>query len=313
MRDFKKYWSKDFERILTHPKTEEDWGLVWGAVRGKFKYRSGNREGVLCTNHQGFIALNGLSHMIGKKEPALFQELDSSDGITMPNELALVVTHALRAEAEFWFGGARAGLNRLSVLVVEALADARVKNRNAIAVVDTTSPSIYGYSPSLRHEKDKRYHEAAHVWQYTVNPKNLGLIREEEMLADPYYPVLAREVGKFHKNPTPEDVYSEAAAWGIAGEGWNVGLYTKARAEDFLERFFNSVKHQYGREALDLLHLAHPHVRRVLDYVRSESLAVELERNVGRREETTQARAFESGGTGAPEPGGAREEIASSS
>src|SRR5262249_30415572 len=170
---------------------------------------------------------------------------------------------------------------------------------------------MYGYSPSLRHEKDKRYHEAAHVWQYTVNPNNLGLISEEEMLADPDYPVLAREVGKFHKNPTPEDVYSEGTAWGIAGEGWHVGLYTKARAEGFLGRFFRAVKLRYGQETLDLLHLAHPHVRRVLDYVRSES--VERERNVGRREETTSGRAVESGNTGAPDAGGAREEIAGAS
>src|SRR5215475_8054262 len=248
MRDFNNYWSRDFERILKPPETQEEWGEVWAAARGKFKYRSGNREGVLCANHHGFIAINAITHMIAKKEPALFHELDSSDGITMPKELAFVVTHALRAEAEFWSGAARAGLNRLSVLVVQALADARIKNRNAIAVVDTTSTSIYGYSPSLRHEKDKRYHEAAHVWQYTVNPKNLGLISEEEMLADPDYPVLAREVGKFHKNPTPEDVYSEGTAWGIAGEGWHVGLYTKARAEGFLGRFFRAVKLRYGQE-----------------------------------------------------------------
>jgi hypothetical protein len=309
MRDFNKYWSKDFDRIVTPPEKPEDWGPVWSAVRGKFKFRPGNRDGCLCTNHQGFVALHAVSRIIGEKEPLLAHELDSSDGITIPNQLALVVAHALRAEAECWFGSARTGLNRLSVLVIEALADARVKNRNAIAVVDTTSPSLYGYSPSLRHEKDKRYHEAAHVWQFTVNPENQGLISEERMLADPEFPVLAREVEKFRKNPTPSFVYTEATAWAIAGEGWNVGLQTKTRTETFLGRFFRDVKAEYGQAALDLLHLVHPHIRKVLDYVRSES----IERTVGRREERTSGNAVESGGTGAADSEGTGEQTAGAS
>jgi hypothetical protein len=309
VRDFNKYWSKDFDRLVTPPQKPEDWGPVWSAISGKFKFRPGNREGCLCTNHQGFVALYAISRIMGEKEPLLAHELDSSDGITIPNQLALVVAHALRAEAECWFGGARTGLNRLSVLVIEALADARVKNRNAIAVVDTTSPSIYGYSPSLRHEKDKRYHEAAHVWQFTVNPKDQGLISEEKILSEPEFPVLTREVAKFHKNPTPSLVYTEATAWSIAGEGWNVGLQTKARTEAFLERFFREVKFEYGREALEMLHLAHPHIRRILDYVRSES----IERDVGRGEERTSGKAVERGGTGAASPGETGEQAAGAS
>lgn len=311
MRDFNKYWSRDFKRITTPPQSTKDWGQVWGAIRGKFKYRTGNKEGCLCTNHQGFVALSAFSHRVRGSEPVFLAELNKGDGITISNEDMRDIAHALRAEAECWFGSARTGLNRLSVLVIDALTDAMVKNRKAVAIVDTTSLSMYGYSPSLRHQKDLRLHEGAHVWQWTINPTNHGLISEEKMISDPEYPVLAREVGELYGNPnlSVRFKYSEAVAWAIAGEGWNVGLHSKARTEGFLERFWTEVKLEYGPEALDLLHLMHPHVRRVFNYVRGR-----VERNVGRREETTSRAVVESGDgsvteadkTGGETPGSSR-------
>jgi hypothetical protein len=304
MSESSKFW--ETERIVIAPETPEEWGPVWSAIGAEFRSRSGNREGSIYTNHQGLVAIRSISLMIKEQSTALpelhehdFRDLD---GMTLPNRLAFLVANQLMVEARCWSGQAKEGLAKLSDVVGTAVADAFIKNRNGVAVIDITSPSAYGYSPSLRHKMGIVFHEGTHVWQYTLNEQNLGLIREEKMLEDPEYPVLARMLGNYYENMTPADIYSEATAWGIAGEGWNVGLYTKARTEAFLERFFRAVKLDYGREALDMLHLVHPHVRRVLDHVR-------FERDVGRGEERTSGYAVEGGGGGIADSGRTGEEI----
>ena len=305
MNDSGKFW--ETERIVIAPETAEEWGPMWSAIGAEFRSRSGNREGSIYTNHQGLVAIRAMSHMITEKSTTLpeLQENDfrDLDGMTLPKRLAFLVGNELMDEAKCWSGKAQEGLNKLSDVVGTAVADAFIKNRNGVAVIDITAPSSYGYSPSLRHKMGIVFHEGTHVWQYTLNERNLGLISEEKMLADPEYPVLARTLGNYYENMTPQDIFSEAMAWGIAGEGWNVGLYTKARTEAFLERVFRAVKLDYGQEALDMLHLVHPHVRRVLDHVRS------VGRDVGRGEERTSGTAVASGGRGIEDSDRTGEEI----
>jgi len=309
MNDSGKFW--ETERIVIAPETAEEWGPAWSAIGAEFRSRSGNREGSIYTNHQGLVAIRAMSRMITEKSTTLpeLQENDfrDLDGMTLPRRLAFLVGNELMGEAKCWSGKAQEGLNKLSDVVGTAVADAFIKNRNGVAVIDITSPSSYGYSPSLRHKMGIVFHEGTHVWQYTLNERNLGLISEEKMLADPEYPVLARTLGNYYENMTPADIYSEATAWGIAGEGWNVGLYTKARTEAFLERFFMAVKLDYGQEALDMLHLVHPHVRRVLDHVRS------VGRDVRRGEEAASGKTVERGGRGVGNTDGTGEEIAGAS
>jgi hypothetical protein len=309
MDDSGKFW--ETERIVIAPETAEEWGPVWSAIGAEFRSRSGNREGSIYTNHQGLVAIRAMSRMITEKSTTLpeLQENDfrDLDGMTLPKRLAFLVGNELMGEAKCWSGKAQEGLNKLSDVVGTAVADAFIKNRNGVAVIDITAPSSYGYSPSLRHKMGIVFHEGTHVWQYTLNERNLGLISEEKMLADPEYPVLAQTLGNYYENMTPQDIFSEATAWGIAGEGWNVGLYTKARTEAFLERFFRAVKLDYGQEALDMLHLVHPHVRRVLDHVRS------VGRDVGRGEERTSGTAVASGGGGIEDSDGTPAQIAGAS
>ena len=305
MNDSGKFW--ETERIVIAPETAEEWGPVWSAIGAEFRSRSGNREGSIYTNHQGLVAIRAMSRMITEKSTTLpeLQENDfrDLDGMTLPRRLAFLVGNELMGEAKCWSGKAQEGLNKLSDVVGTAVADAFIKNRNGVAVIDITAPSSYGYSPSLRHKMGIVFHEGTHVWQYTLNERNLGLISEEKMLADPEYPVLAQTLGNYYENMTPQDIFSEVTAWGIAGEGWNVGLYTKARTEAFLERVFRAVKLDYGQEALDMLHLVHPHVRRVLDHVRS------VGRDVGRGEEKASGTAVASGGRGIEDSDRTGEEI----
>jgi len=309
MSDSSKFW--ETERIVIAPQKTEEWGPVWSAIGAEFRARSGNREGTVYTNHQGLVAVKAVSRMILEKSTTLPElqehEFRDVDGVTLPKRLAFVLGTTLKGEAGCWSGKAGEGLNELSAVVVKAVADALRKNRNGVAFVDITSPSAYGYSPSLRHKTGIVFHEGTHVWQYTLNERNPGLISEEKMLEDPEYPILARTLGNYYEKMTPQDIYSEASAWAIAGEGWNVGLYTKARTEAFLERFFGEVKFTYGKESLDLLHLAHPHVRRVLDYVRS------VGRDVGRGEERTSGNTVASGGRGIADSDETREQTAGAS
>lgn len=286
MRDSDKYWSRDFERIVTPPQKREDWARVWEAIRAEYRSRRGDREGAIYTNHQGFLALNAVCHMLQQK-PVM--PLDGIGGVTMSIQMAVVAAQSLNREYTAWSGNARTNLYELRDVTAEAAADAVLKNRHGIAVIDTTSRSKDGSSP-LWTEKYKRRHEATHVWQFTLNPSNKGLISEEKMLADPEYPALVEKLGNYYKDTTTlGDIFSEATAEAIAGAGWKAGLKTRTRTKEFLGRFFREVKRIYGKEALDLLHLVHPYVRVVLDQVRSESIHrdVLLSSDIRLREQST--------------------------
>jgi len=296
VNNFSNYWGA--ERIVIAPRTTEEWEQVWGAIRAEFRPRPGEREGCLYTNHQGFVALNAMVNMIQKKST---MPLNGIDGMTLSRRLAFLVAEGLQDEARCWSGEARRNLYELGDVTAEAVADTMIKNRRGVAAVDTTSRSFDG-SPSLWYEKYKRRHEATHVWQFTLNARNMGLISEERMMADPEYPVLSQTLGNYYEKTTPADIYSEATAHAVAGAGWKVGLRTRARAEAFLERFFREVKLTYGEESLKILHLAHPHVRRVLDYVRS------VETDIRRGEERTSGNAVKSGGRGIADSGGTGEQ-----
>jgi hypothetical protein len=298
MNNFSAYWGT--ERIVGAPHTPEEWERVWGAIRAVCRPRSGEREGCLYTNHQGLVAVKAIIHMLEKRP---LTNIHWTDGITLSRRLAFLVAEGLQDEAKYWSGAARRNMEELSDVTAEALADALSKNRKAVAIVDTSSPPL-GRPPALWYEKYKARHEAAHVWQFTVNPRNTGLISEEKMMADPEYPVLAQRLGNYYEEMSPPHIYSEATAHAVAGAGWKVGLRTRARSEAFLERFFREVKLTYGEESLDMLHLVHPHVRKVLDYVRS------VERDVGRGEERTSGKDVESGSRGIADPGGTGEQTA---
>jgi hypothetical protein len=297
--NYSKYWNT--KRIVDVPQTTEEWGHVWAEIGAVFRPRSGEREGCICTNHQGFIAVQATLAMSAGRPLA---DLTLTDGLTLQWPWAFDVREQLQRQALSWSGKAQSKLQKLSDVIAEALADSMMKKKQAVAVVDTSS-LLFGRWPKLWYEKYKRRHEATHIWQYTLNDKNLGLISEEKMLADPEYAVIAEKLEDYYPKMAPADVYSEAIAFLIAGQGVPVGLPTKKRANAFLERFFKEVQLEYGQQALDRLRIVHPRVRQLLDNVRSES----VERIFGREEARRSGNAVESGAAEQIADAGRRDEV----
>lgn len=262
--NYSTYWRT--KRIVDIPQTPKEWEQVWTDIRAVFRPRSGGREGCLYTNHQGLIAvLSTVSTITNKPLDILI-----TDGITLNWPLAQEVKNTLLSEARSWTGKARIKLQELGESFNELLANAMLTKKLAVAIVDTTTPSLDG--SRWGRLKSTLRHEATHVWRRTVNDRNPGLIREEKMISDPEYPVLSQILGRHYEDPTAPRIYDEGVTYAIAGKGLMAGLPTKGRTNGFLARFFTEVKREYGQEALDLLRLAHPNAGRVLAHIKDESV-----------------------------------------
>jgi hypothetical protein len=283
------YWGT--ERVKSFPQTLGELEQLWGDIRAEFRPRSPGREGCLYTNHQGFIAIHAAINNIQSIQTGqALLPIDRGDGVTSSIIMAVRIAETLRLESMFWSGKAGENFDKLAGSYVEAIENAIANNRRAVSVVDTSSNDYLGRH-TLWYEKYKRRHEATHVWQFSVNSRNLGLISEQEMKADPDYPLLSKGLAGYYPDMTAEDVYSEAVAMTVAGAGYLAGFRTRKHAEAFLDRYFRQVILAYDEKALDTLHLVHPHVREVINHVAAY---------LGRREEKASGRNVENsaGGNG---------------
>jgi hypothetical protein len=157
-------------------------------------------------------------------------------------------------------GKAGASVSNLADLFEEAILDAVANKREGFAAVDTTVPGDKD-DPPLTYLKKLLRHEATHVWQYTINHKNPGLLGDKVIEADPDYSRLKRAFSAYYENIKPNEIVAEAVAFVVSGDWKKAGFTDQEQGLKFINRFLSNVVIRYGEKVLDSLRLTHPTVK----------------------------------------------------
>lgn len=260
----------EFIKIRNHWRTERMEGSIetfsdlkeaWGNIRAEFHGRSSG-EGCLYTNSQGIHAI--------KTAFELIQEIPYSgrvDALTTNLSGAVEAIEYFRDIADVLGGKAGENVSNLADLFEEAILDARKNKREGFAAVDTTVPGDKD-DPPLSYLKKLVRHEATHVWQYTINHKNPGLLSDKAIKADSDYPKLKLAFSAYYENIKPNEIVAEAVAFVVSGDWKRAGFTDQEQGLKFINRFFSNVVIRYGKKALDSLRLTHPTIKEVIENVR---------------------------------------------
>lgn len=262
------------ERMEVKPETFSDLKEAWGNIRAEFRGRS-RGEGCLYTNSQGIHAIKTTFELIQKKPYP-----GRVDALTTNLSGAVEAIDYFRDIADVLGGKAGEGVSNLANLFEEAVLDAMTNKREGFAAVDTTVPGDKD-DPPLTYLKKLLRHEATHVWQYTINPKNPGLLSDKVIKADPDYPRLERAFSAYYENIKPNEVVAEAVAFVVSGDWKNAGFTNEEQGLKFIDRFFSDAVVRYGKKALNSLQLTHPTIKEVIENVRRIPI-----RELGSRRET---------------------------
>jgi hypothetical protein len=255
----KNHWRT--ERMEGKPETFSDLKEAWGNIRAEFRGRS-RGEGCLYTNSQGIHAIKTTFELIQQKPYP-----GRVDALTTNLSGAVDAIDYFRDIADVLGGKAGAGVSNLANLFEEAVLDAMMNKRAGFAAVDTTVPGDKD-DPPLTYLKKLLRHEATHVWQYTINPKNPGLLSDKVIKADPDYPGLKRAFSAYYENIKPNEIVAEAVAFVVSGDWRNAGFTNEEQGLKFVNRFFSDVVVRYGKKALNSLRLTHPTIKEVIENVR---------------------------------------------
>jgi hypothetical protein len=292
----------EISRIRNHWRTERMEGALdtlsdlkeaWGNIRAEFRSRSVG-EGCLYTNSQGIHAIKTTFELIQQKPYS-----GRVDALTTNLSGALEAIDYFRDMAGVLGGKAGASVSNLADLFEEAILDAVTHKREGFAAIDTTVPGDKD-DPPLTYLKKLLRHEATHVWQYTINHKNPGLLGDELIKADPDYPRLKRAFSAYYENIKPNEIVAEAVAFVVSGDWKKAGFTDQEQGFKFINRFLTNVVLRYGENALDSLRLAHPGIKGSIKEV------IENARNIPDRE-------FGPGRETAKDIGGGAESVAEGS
>jgi hypothetical protein len=258
----KNHWKT--ERIPETNKLETLWDLkqAWADIGAEFRGRR-TGGGCLYTNHQGFHAIQTTFERLHKTSYG-----EHVGGLTVNLYSAEGAIDYLRQRAGELGGKAGENLERLADLFEEAISDALANKKEGVSIVDTTYPGIGDDLPFTVLKKSLR-HEAAHVWEYTIDPDKEALVSDRMIKADPDYPRLQQWFSKYYENIKPAQIASEAMAFVISGDWKKGGFVDEEQALKFIDRFLSNVVLRYGKKALDRLHLTHPTTKEVIENVRS--------------------------------------------
>jgi hypothetical protein len=257
-------------KIRNHWRTERMEGVVeslsdlkevWGNIRAEFRGRAIG-EGCLYTNSQGIHAIKTTFELIQGKPYS-----GRVDALTTNLSGAIEAVDYFRDIANVLGGKAGENVSNLADLFEEAILDAREYKRGAFAAVDTTVPGDND-DPPLTYLKKLVRHEATHVWQYTINHKNPGLLSDKALKADPDYPTLKLAFSAYYENIKPNEVVAEAVAFVVSGDWKRAGFTDQEQGLKFINRFFSNVVIRYGKKTLDSLRLTHPTIKEVIENVR---------------------------------------------
>jgi hypothetical protein len=257
-------------KIRNHWRTERMEGVVeslsdlkevWGNIRAEFRGRAIG-EGCLYTNSQGIHAIKTTFELIQGKPYS-----GRVDALTTNLSGAIEAVDYFRDIANVLGGKAGENVSNLADLFEEAILDAREYKREAFAAVDTTVPGDND-DPPLTYLKKLVRHEATHVWQYTINHKNPGLLSDKALKADPDYPTLKLAFSAYYENIKPNEVVAEAVAFVVSGDWKRAGFTDQEQGLKFINRFFSNVVIRYGKKTLDSLRLTHPTIKEVIENVR---------------------------------------------
>jgi hypothetical protein len=249
------------ERMEGSVETFSDLKEAWGNIRAEFRGRS-RGEGCLYTNSQGIHAIKTAFEFIQQAPYS-----GRVDALTTNLSGAVEAIDYFRDMAGVLGGKAGENVSNLADLFEEAILDAMTNKREGFAAVDTTVPGDKD-DPPLTYLKRLLRHEATHVWQYTVNHKNPGLLSDKVIKADYDYPKLRQAFSAYYENIKPNEIVAEAVAFVVSGDWKRAGFTDQEQGLKFINRFFSNVVIRYGKKALDSLRLTHPTVKEVIENVR---------------------------------------------
>lgn len=248
------------ERMKAALDTLSDLKDAWGDIRAEFRVRS-RGEGCLYTNSQGIHAIKTTFELIQQKPYS-----GRVDALTTNLSGAAEAIDYFRDMASVLGGKAGASVSNMADLFEEAILDAVANKREGIAAVDTTVPGDKD-DPPLTYLKKLLRHEATHVWQYTINHKNPGLLSDKMIESDPDYSTLKRAFSAYYENIKPNEIVAEAVAFVVSGDWKKAGFTDQEQGLKFINRFLSNVVIRYGEVVLDSLRLTHPTVKEVIKEV----------------------------------------------
>ena len=275
-------------RIRNHWRTERmegpldtlsDLKEAWGNIRAEFRGRS-TGEGCLYTNSQGIHAIKTAFELIQQKPYS-----GRVDALTTNLSGAAAAIDYFRDMADVLGGKAGASVSNLADLFEEAILDAVTNKREGFAAVDTTVPGDKD-DPPLTYLKKLLRHEATHVWQYTVNHKNPGLLDDKVIKTDPDYPQLERAFSAYYENIKPGEIVAEAVAFVVSGDWKRAGFNGQEQSLKFINRFLSNVVVRYGETALDSLRLTHPTIQGAIKEVIENAREIQIGEHGSGRETT---------------------------